>query len=197
MAKLSWLTKRPIAHRGLHDMNKRVWENTLSAFRRAMDRNFAIECDVHLSSDRVPVIIHDDDLKRLTGEDGFVWQRTGAELQALKVGGTKDHVPLLSDLLELVRGKVPLVIEVKGIAGHDEGLVEAVGAQLQNYKGKAAVMSFDHWLIRDFERHLPDIPVGLTAYGNEQRTDRGAFRHAGARPRLHVLRSTATCPTRS
>lgn len=167
MPKLSWLTKRPIAHRGLHDMNKRVWENTLSAFRRAMDKNFAIECDVHLSSDRVPVIIHDGDLKRLTGEDGFVWQRTGAELQALKVGGTKDHLPLLSDLLELVRGKVPLVIEVKGIAGHDDGLVEAVGAQLKNYKGKAAVMSFDHWLIRDFERYLPDIPVGLTAYGKD------------------------------
>jgi glycerophosphoryl diester phosphodiesterase len=167
MAKLSWLTKRPIAHRGLHDMNKKVWENTLSAFRRAMDRNFAIECDVHLSSDRVPVIIHDGDLKRLTGEDGFVWQRTGAELQALRVGRTKDHVPLLSDLLELVRGKVPLVIEVKGIAGHDEGLVEAVGAQLKNYRGKAAVMSFDHWLIRDFKRYLPDIPVGLTAYGKD------------------------------
>lgn len=167
MAKLSWLTKRPIAHRGLHDMNKQVWENTLSAFRRAMDRNFAIECDVHLSSDRVPVIVHDGDLKRLTGEDGFVWQRTGAELQALKVGGTKDHLPLLSDLLELVRGKVPLVIEVKGIAGHDDGLVKAVGAQLKNYKGKAAVMSFDHWLIRDFTRYLPDIPVGLTAYGKD------------------------------
>ena len=72
-------------------------------------------------------------------------------MQALKVGGTKDHLPLLSELLELVRGKVPLVIELKGIAGHDEGLVEAVGAQLKNYKGKAAVMSFDHWLIRDFK----------------------------------------------
>jgi len=167
MAKLSWLTKRPIAHRGLHDLNKKVWENTLSAFRRAMDRNFAIECDVHLSSDRVPVIIHDGDLKRLTGEDGFVWQRTGAELQALKIGGTKDHVPQLSELLDLVRGKVPLVIEVKGIAGHDDGLVEAVGAQLKNYKGKAAVMSFDHWLLRDLKRYMPDIPAGLTAYGKD------------------------------
>ena len=93
MKKISWLTKRPIAHRGLHDMNKKVWENTLSAFRRAVDKNFAIECDVHLSSDRVPVVIHDGDLKRLTGTDGFVWQRTAAEMAALKVGGTKDHVP--------------------------------------------------------------------------------------------------------
>lgn len=167
MKKISWLTRRPIAHRGLHDLNKRVWENTLTAFRRAMDRNFAIECDVHLSSDRVPVIIHDGELKRLTGTGGFVWQRTAAELQALKVGGTKDHVPALAELLDLVRGKVPLVIELKGIAGHDEGLVEAVGAALKGYKGKAAIMSFDHWLIRDFKRYMPDIPAGLTAYGRE------------------------------
>jgi glycerophosphoryl diester phosphodiesterase len=167
MAKLSWLTKRPIAHRGLHDLNRRVWENTLSAFRRAVEKNFAIECDVHLSSDRVPVVIHDGALKRLTGRDGFVWQRTAAELQTLKVGGTKDHVPTLAELLDLVRGKVPLVIELKGIAGHDEGLVEAVAAALKNYKGRVAVMSFDHWLIRDFRKYMPDIPTGLTAYGRE------------------------------
>jgi glycerophosphoryl diester phosphodiesterase len=167
MKKISWLTKRPIAHRGLHDLNKKVWENTLSAFRRAVEKNFAIECDVHLSSDRVPVVIHDGDLKRLTRTDGFVWQRTAAEMQALKVGRTRDHVPALAELLDLVRGKVPLVIELKGIAGHDEGLVEAVGAQLKNYKGKVAIMSFDHWLIRDFGKYMPDIPAGLTAYGKD------------------------------
>jgi glycerophosphoryl diester phosphodiesterase len=169
MKKISWLTKRPIAHRGLHDMNRRVWENTLSAFRRAVAKGFAIECDVHLSSDRVPVIIHDGELKRLTGTDGFVWQRTGQEMQALKVGGTKDHVPTLAELLDLVRGKTPLVIELKGIPGHDEGLVEAVGAQLKNYNGKAAIMSFDHWLIREFKTYMPDIPAGLTAYGTDNK----------------------------
>jgi glycerophosphoryl diester phosphodiesterase len=167
MKKISWLTKRPIAHRGLHDLNKKVWENTLSAFRRAVDKNFSIECDVHITADRVPVIIHDGDLKRLTGTDGFVWQRTGAEMQALKVGGTKDHVPTLAEMLDLVRGKVPLVIELKGIAGHDEGLVEAVAAQLKNYNGKVAIMSFDHWLIRDFKKYMPDVPAGLTAYGKD------------------------------
>lgn len=167
MAKLSWLTKRPIAHRGLHDLNKKVWENTLTAARRAVEKNFAIECDVHLSSDRVPVVIHDGELMRLTGQDGFVWQRTAAELQALKVGGTKDHVPTLAELLDLVRGKVPLVIELKGIAGHDEGLVEAVAAALKDYRGKVAIMSFDHWLIRDFRKFMPDLPAGLTAYGRE------------------------------
>ncbi|MBX3582626.1 MAG: glycerophosphodiester phosphodiesterase [Rhizobiaceae bacterium] len=169
MKKISWLTKRPIAHRGLHDLNRKVWENTLTAARRAVDKDFAIECDVHLSSDRVPVVIHDDDLNRLTGEDGFVWQRTASELRNLKVGGTSDHVPLLADLLAVVNGKVPLVVELKGTPGHDEGLVEAVAAQLRQYRGKVAIMSFDHWLIRDFRKFMPDIPAGLTAYGTENK----------------------------
>lgn len=169
MQTISWLTDRPIAHRGLHDLNNAVWENTLTAFRRARERNFAIECDVQLSSDRVPVVIHDDDLKRLTGEDGFVWQRTAGELRGLNVGGTTDRVPQLSELLDLVRGSVPLVVELKGVPGHDEGFVEAVAAQLKDYKGKVAVMSFDHWLIRDFKRYMPDIPAGLTAYGTDNK----------------------------
>lgn len=167
MGKLSWLTERPIAHRGFHDMNKTRWENTLSAFDAAIARGYAIECDVHLSSDRVPVVIHDDSLQRLAGRDGFVWQRTAAELGTMKVGGTDDHFPTLQETLDLVAGKVPLVVELKGIPGHDQWLVEAVGNVLKRYKGKVAVMSFDHWLIRDFARYMPGIPGGLTAYGRD------------------------------
>lgn len=168
MQDISWLTARPIAHRGLHDMNKSVWENTLTAFSRAVDHGFAIECDVHLSSDGVPVVFHDDNLFRLTGTDGFVWQRTLRELKALRVGGTDDHPPSLQELLALVHGRVPLVIELKGTPGHDEGLVRAVGVLLKTYGGKAAVMSFDHWLIRDFATYMPDIPRGLTAWGDKE-----------------------------
>jgi glycerophosphoryl diester phosphodiesterase len=167
MADLSWLTARPVAHRGYHDTNKTVWENTLSAFQRAIDRNFSIECDVHLTQDGQVVVFHDDDLKRLTGTDGFIWQRTAAELGALKIGGTDDHVPTLREMLDLVDGRVPLVIELKGIPGHDAGLVRAVGDLLKSYHGKAAIMSFDHWLIRDFARDAPGIPVGLTASGDQ------------------------------
>jgi glycerophosphoryl diester phosphodiesterase len=167
MSDLSWLTARPVAHRGLHDSNMARWENTLSAFDAAARRGYSIECDAHLSSDGVPVVIHDDNLKRLTGDDGFVWQRTAAELGALRVGGTTDHVPTLAQVLALVDGRVPLVIEVKGTPGRDEGLVARVGEQLANYKGKTAIMSFDHWLIRDFAKHAPGIPGGLTAYGRD------------------------------
>jgi glycerophosphoryl diester phosphodiesterase len=167
MTDLSWLIARPVAHRGFHDMNKTRWENTLSAFAAAAERGYAIECDVHISSDGVPVIMHDGDLKRLTGHDGFVWQRTAAELATLSIGGTKDHVPTLQDALDLIDGRVPLVVELKGAPGHDEGLVASVGRLLKRYKGKVAIMSFDHWLIRDFARDAPGIPGGLTAYGKD------------------------------
>ncbi|KQZ13714.1 glycerophosphodiester phosphodiesterase [Mesorhizobium sp. Root554] len=169
MSDLSWLTARPIAHRGLHDLNKTRWENTLSAFSAAVKHNYAIECDVHLTSDFVPVVIHDDDLKRLAGQDGFVWQRTAAEMRQLRIGGTADHAPTLDEMLKLVAGRVPLVIELKGTPGRDEGLVAAVGERLKKYDGKAAIMSFDHWLIRDFSKFAPGIPGGLTAYGKENR----------------------------
>ncbi len=167
MTDLSWLTARPVAHRGFHDMNKTRWENTLSAFAAAAERNYAIECYVHLSSEGVPVFIHDDDLKRLAGQDAFVWQRTAAELAALRIGGTSDHVPTLQEALDLVDGRVPLVVELKGIPGRDKGLVARVGKILNRYKGKAAIMSFDHWLIRDFPKDAPGIPGGLTAYGKD------------------------------
>jgi len=167
MSDLSWLTAQPVAHRGYHDLNDKRWENTLPAFQAAVERGFAIECDVHLSADRVPVVIHDDNLQRLAGHDGLVWQRTAAELGAMKVGGTADHIPSLQEALDLVAGKVPMVIELKGIPGHDEGLVEIVGRMLKTYGGKAAIMSFDHWLVRDFAKDAPGIPGGLTAYGKD------------------------------
>ena len=160
MSDIAWIIERPIAHRGYHDLNKTRWENTLSAFAAAVEKNYAIECDVHLSSDGVPVILHDNDLKRLTGSEGFVWQRNAAELTSLKVGGTGDHVPTLAEMLSLVAGRVPLVIELKGIPGHDAGLVASVARQLRKYSGKAAIMSFDHWLIRDFPRMRRELPRG-------------------------------------
>lgn len=168
MIGISWLKKRPVAHRGFHDMNKTRWENTLSAFEAAIERGYAIECDVHLTLDGEAVVFHDNDLKRLTGTEGFVWQRTAAEFAALRVGGTADHVPTLAELLALVRGRVPLVIELKGIPGKDAGLVAKVAEALKRYKGKVAIMSFDHWLIREFPTQAPGIPAGLTAWGDMQ-----------------------------
>lgn len=179
MSNLKWLTKRPIAHRGLHDMNRTVWENTLSAFRRAVEHNYAIECDVHLTSDHQPVVFHDDSLARLTGTDGLIWQRTAREMAALRIGGTQDHAPTLVETLELVAGKVPIIIEIKGIPGHDDGLVEAVGSILKTYKGHAAIMSFDHWIIRQFPAGAPGVPAGLTALGTDNKDFEAHFSMLG------------------
>jgi len=167
MTDISWLTRRPIAHRGYHDLNRSRWENTLSAFDAAIERDYAIECDVHLSADGVPVVFHDSVLNRLAGRDGFVHEMSAAELNQLKVGGTDDHIPTLAEMLARVRGRVPLVIELKGVEGKDTGLVAAVAQTLEGYRGEAAIMSFDHWLVRRFADEAPGIPAGLTA---EKRT---------------------------
>ncbi len=160
---LSWLTARPIAHRGLHDLNQKCWENSLPAFERAVAGNFAIECDVVLTADKVPVVFHDHDLKRLTGHGGKVCEMTADEICQLTVGGTADRVPRLDEMLSLVGGRVPIVIELKGNAGHDDGFVEAVHEVLEGYNSKVAIMSFAHHVIRGFAKGAPGLPAGLTA----------------------------------
>jgi len=162
---LSWLTARPIAHRGYHDMNRTVWENTVSAALRAVERGFAIECDVHLAADSVPVVFHDDDLQRLCGLPGDVRLNTCAELALKSVGGTKDTVPPLPTFLKAIGGRVPLVIELKGRDGEDDGFVDAVLEYLEGYNGHVALMSFDRWLLQDLAEARPPCPIGLTAEG--------------------------------
>ena len=166
--ELRWLTDRPIAHRGLHDSNQVCWENTLSAFDRAIAGQYGIECDVTFTADNVPVVFHDHELERLTGREGSVRASTASQMTNLPVGGTSDRVPGLAEVLRLVDGRVPIVIELKGKEGRDDGFVEAVGEALRGYSGNAAVMSFDHHLVRQFNRIMPDVPAGLTAAGSDE-----------------------------
>ena len=166
---VAWIRDLPVAHRGYHDLNRQVWENTLSAFSRSVEAGYAIECDVQLAADSVPVIFHDHDLERLCGIKGDIREKTSAELGLLAVGGTKDKVPTLKQMLDLVAGKVPLVIEIKGRDGdgEDDGFVEAVLEVLDGYQGKVALMSFDHHILRDLKKAGSPYPVGLTAMGDK------------------------------
>nr|WP_274709291.1 glycerophosphodiester phosphodiesterase [Nitratireductor luteus] len=166
---MNWLTARPIAHRGFHDLNRECWENTLPAFQAAIDRSYAIECDVHLSKDGVPMVFHDDELGRLAGQPGHVWNKTAAELRQMRIGETKAAIPSLNDALDLVSGRVPLIVELKGSGEHGEGLVAAVAARLKAYEGPCAMMSFDHRLVRRFRTEAAGIPAGLTAEGRGAR----------------------------
>ncbi|WP_416066179.1 glycerophosphodiester phosphodiesterase [Rhizobium sp. ZK1] len=168
MTNASWIKELPVAHRGYHDLNNVVWENTLSAFSRAVEAGFAIECDLHYASDAVPVVFHDEDLERLCNLKGDVRERTSQELGLIAVGGTKDKVPTLKQLLTLVQGKVPLVLELKGREADDEGFAEAVLEVLEGYEGKVALMSFDHWLLKDLKQLDTPYPLGLTANGNTE-----------------------------
>ena len=162
---LTWLTARPIAHRGYHDMNNKVWENTLSAFDRAIEKNFSIECDLQLANDGVPVVFHDDDLSRLCGLKDDVRLLTSQELAMKRIGRTKDAIPTLKKLLDRVAGQVPIVLELKGRKDEDDGFVGAVLEELEDYDGKVAIMSFDHWLLEELIELDCPYPVGLTAEG--------------------------------
>ncbi|MGL4404353.1 MAG: glycerophosphodiester phosphodiesterase [Notoacmeibacter sp.] len=161
------LFAKPIAHRGLHDMNRTRFENTLSAFEAAAQAGYAIECDVVLSADGVPMVFHDLTLDRLTTEAGEVIDRTSAELGKLQIGGTADCIPTLTKALELVAGRVPMIIELKGHDKNEVKLVAAVAKVLADYEGEAAIMSFDHWLVRRFPLDAAGIPAGLTAEGSK------------------------------
>lgn len=165
MTDLSWLTAQPIAHRGFHDRNKTVWENTLSAFSRAIEAGFAIECDLQYASDGVPVVFHDDDMERLCGIKGEVRAKTSGELKLLSVGATADKIPTLRQLLDLTKGRVPLVLELKGRGADDEGFAEDVLEVLKGYQGPVALMSFDAHLLKDLKSQDCPYPVGLTAEG--------------------------------
>jgi glycerophosphoryl diester phosphodiesterase len=142
-----------------------VWENTLSAFQAAIDAGFAIECDLQYVADAVPVVFHDDDMARLCNITGDVRAKTSGELGLVSIGGTKDKVPSLKQLLGLVKGRVPLVLELKGREGDDDGFASSVLEELEGYDGPAALMSFDHWLLRDLKELESPRPVGLTAEG--------------------------------
>ncbi|MEM1038301.1 MAG: glycerophosphodiester phosphodiesterase family protein [Pseudomonadota bacterium] len=162
-----WLTARPIAHRALHDGNDTVAENSLTAFQRAIESGFAIECDLQVSATGEPVVFHDPDLERMTGIVGTVRSHTPQDLASMKLAGTSDTIATLSTHLDQVAGRVPLILELKGVEGEDAGFVEGVADALKSYTGPVAVMSFDHWICAQFVKLLPNIPRGLTAFGDD------------------------------
>lgn len=157
---------RPIAHRALHDVTAGRAENSLKATQAAIDAGYGIEVDVQISADAVPMVFHDYDLGRLTGETGPVAQRTAQALGAIPLLHDGDAIPTLAEVLALVAGRVPLLIELKdqdGQLGPNIGpLGAAVAAVLQGYTGLVAVMSFNPHTVAELKTLLPDVPRGIT-----------------------------------
>lgn len=164
---------RPIAHRALHDRKAGRVENSLAAIKAAIAADYAIEIDVQLTADNQAVVFHDELLDRLTGETGLVRARTAAELTTIALKDDEGTIPLLSDVLALVAGQVPLLIEIKdqdGVMGPDVGLLEqATCAALADYTGDVALMSFNPHAMAACHTIAPDIPRGLVTSAYDPR----------------------------
>lgn len=155
----------PVAHRALHDLSEGRPENGPAAIAAAVNAGYAIEIDLQLSADGEAMVFHDDDLDRLTGATGPVNARPAAELCALCLkGGADDRIPMLTDVLTLVAGQVPLLIELKDQSqGAGIGPLEAATARaLEGYAGPVAVMSFNPNSVAEMARLAPGVPRGLT-----------------------------------
>lgn len=166
MSAPGWLTARPVAHRGLHNLAEGVVENTRSAAARAVEAGFAIECDVQRTVDGEAMVFHDFTLDRLTTQSGPIAARTSTELQAIAFTATADPMMRLSDLLALVGGRVPLIVEIKSRFDGDLRLTQRVLEVIRGYEGPLAVMSFDDVVVAAVRRMAPQVVRGIVAERN-------------------------------
>jgi len=165
----AWVTDRPIAHRGLHGEHRP--ENSLAAFEAAVDAGLPLELDVHASVDAEAVVFHDESLLRMTETEGDVRTWPWHRLRDLNLGGTTERVPSLAQVLRMVCGRVPVVVEIKNSGA--VGVIErAVARVLEQYEGPVAVQSFNPLSMAWFRRERPDIPRGLLA-GDMHESDFG------------------------
>jgi glycerophosphoryl diester phosphodiesterase len=163
----AWLTAHEYAHRGLH--GEGVPENSLAAAEAAIAAGLGVECDVQRSRDDHPMVFHDWDLDRLTGQTGATEDRVADDLEALRLLGTDQHPVRLATFLEVVAGRGPLLIEIKSRRGYDvEWSCVTVSRVLDGYAGLCAVMSFDPRVSRWFRRHSPGTPCGLVMREDER-----------------------------
>lgn len=170
-----WLTQWEFAHRGLHGPG--VPENSLAAAEGAIARGMGIECDIQRSRDDHPIVFHDWDLARLTGESGVAAERTADELEALHLLGTDQRPVRLARFLEVVAGRVPLLIEVKSLPDYDvERSCRVVAEHLESYHGDVAVMSFDPRVPMWFAAEAPDITRGLVGTDSYENGFEGVWR---------------------
>ena len=158
---MTWLTARPIAHRGWHGPGRP--ENSLAAAEAAAQAGFAVECDVGLSADGEAMVFHDATLERMTGASGPLRARDAAALGALKLGGSDEPIPTLAALLALLAGRVPLVCEIKSAFDGDFRLAARAAEVAQAYAGPLAFKSFDPEIVAHLRQAGCPRPLGIVA----------------------------------
>lgn len=154
----AYFTTYNYAHRGLHD--DRLPENSLAAFEAACRAGYGIELDVRLSRDGVPMVFHDETLKRMCGIDRRVDEFTAKELEGIALAGNPSHtIPRFSTVLALVRGRVPLLVEIKGLTDASR-VCEAAAPLLDDYRGAYCIESFSPYAVRWYRHNRPLVVRG-------------------------------------
>ena len=161
-----WLLNRPIAHRGL--WGNGLIENSLSAYKNAVDNGYPIEIDLYSSKDGTLFSFHDALLKRMTGAEGLIYEKTAQELKALHLLDSDEKIPTFDEVLSLVDGKVPLLIELKDQP--DKSCVDKVLERLKDYKGEFAIQSFNPLYIKRVKQLAPEFIRGILATKTHSKT---------------------------
>lgn len=157
-----WLYEKPIAHRGLH--NETVPENSMEAFKKAIEHGYYIETDVHLLADNEVVIFHDGNLKRVCGKDVNIKDLTTEDIKSDKyLLPNGENIPLFKDFLELIDGKTKLLLELKFGAISNNHLEEEVYKLIKGKEDSIAVQSFDPFSVYWFKKNAPEFQRGLLA----------------------------------
>ncbi len=149
----------PFAHRGYFDNENNIPENSLAAFQRAVDAGIGIELDVALSSDGVAMVFHDKTLERMCGVEGDVWDYTSEELAQMKLLGTDYTIPTLAQAMELIDGKVPVIVEHK-MDHVDTAICASSYEILKDYEGQWCMKSFDPRALMWYKSNAPEVVRG-------------------------------------
>ena len=150
------------AHRGLHDNEAPAPENSMAAFKKAVEGGYGIELDVQLTLDRVPVVFHDGTLGRICGVKGKVCDHTFEQLQAFRLCDSEERIPRFADVLKLVNGRVPLIVEYKGETT-DTSVCTVTDPLLREYKGTYCIESFNPLIVAWYRRNRGDVLRGQLA----------------------------------
>lgn len=155
---LSRLRGWSYAHRGLHD--EKLPENSMAAFRAALDAGYGVELDIHLLKDGNLAVMHDSSLKRTAGADGKIEDLTTEDLKRYHLGGTEETIPEFQHVLDLFAGKAPLIVELKCEGNNHAALCEAACKMLDHYDGPYCMESFDPRAVAWLRKNRPDIIRG-------------------------------------
>ncbi|HLO45565.1 MAG TPA: glycerophosphodiester phosphodiesterase family protein [Leadbetterella sp.] len=157
---MNWIKEIPIAHRGLHSNDSNIPENSLFAFQEAINKGFAIELDVRLTKDKQVVVFHDEDLSRMCNSSNKIAELDFNQIALFQLFSSDQKIPLFQEVLDLVDGKVPILIEIKSESPKVGEIEQSTLNTLKNYSGEYAIQSFNPFSVIWFKKNAPHVIRG-------------------------------------